>query len=114
MKNGPVRLAVARAARERLTLLAASFPHLRGEGGPDNSAAWESVLREEETMANTVQVAFRLDERLVARVDAYAVQLGHDQPGLTFTRADAVRLLLTRALDEASKNAPQRPSVPHG
>ncbi len=56
-------------------------------------------------MANTVQVAFRLDDRLEARLDTFASQLGREKQGITFTRADTVRLLLTRALEEPAKRA---------
>jgi metal-responsive CopG/Arc/MetJ family transcriptional regulator len=47
----------------------------------------------------TTQVAFRLPERLVARVDRHVKRLGKEQRGVTFTRTDAIRDLLTRALD---------------
>ncbi len=56
----------------------------------------------------TVQCAFRLPASLVERLDAYAETMGADQPGLTFTRADAVRTLLTRALDSVPRK-PRRP-----
>jgi hypothetical protein len=36
---------------------------------------------------------------LIGRVDAYAKRLEAEQRGITVTRADAVRALLTRALD---------------
>ncbi len=52
----------------------------------------------------TTQVAFRFSNRLLARVDRHAKRLGRQQPGITFTRADAVRDLLTRALDLVEKN----------
>jgi hypothetical protein len=43
--------------------------------------------------------AFRLPDDLMSRVDAYAKRLEAEQPGISVTRADAVRALLTRALD---------------
>ena len=46
-----------------------------------------------------VQLAFRLPGALVARVDAYAKRLNAATPGLDVTRTDAVRALLTQALD---------------
>lgn len=52
-------------------------------------------------MADTEQVAFRLPKKLVARLDEYAAQLANEQPGLTVTRTDVVRILLTRGLDAA-------------
>jgi hypothetical protein len=45
------------------------------------------------------QVAFRLSDRLLARIDRHAKRMGKEQRGVEFTRADAVRDLLTRALD---------------
>ncbi len=53
----------------------------------------------------TTQVAFRLSDRLLSRVDRHAKQLGKSHPGVKFTRADAVRDLLTRALDVVDKAA---------
>lgn len=44
------------------------------------------------------QVGFRFDEDLVRRIDAYAEQMAREMPGLKFTRADAVRVLLEKAL----------------
>ena len=49
----------------------------------------------------TIQVAFRLPEELLERIDAYADRLSKATPGLTITRADAARMLLTQALDAA-------------
>lgn len=48
----------------------------------------------------TLQVAFRLPEDLIARVDRHVLRMNGDNPGLKFSRADAVRSLLTRALDQ--------------
>jgi hypothetical protein len=42
--------------------------------------------------------AFRLDESLLKRLDRYAERLSKET-GLPATRADVVRLLLTRGLD---------------
>jgi antitoxin component of RelBE/YafQ-DinJ toxin-antitoxin module len=47
------------------------------------------------------QVGFRFDEDLVERIDAYAQKMAREMPGLTFTRADAVRVLLEKALADA-------------
>jgi len=46
----------------------------------------------------TTQVAFRFAKRLLVRVDRHAKLLGKQHPGVEFTRADAVRDLLMRAL----------------
>ena len=47
----------------------------------------------------TTQVAFRLADRLLTRIDRHMVRLTKEHAGIQFTRADAVRDLLTRALD---------------
>jgi hypothetical protein len=44
-------------------------------------------------------VPFRLPVALVKRLDRYAESVASENPGLRVTRADALRLLLTDALD---------------
>ncbi len=46
--------------------------------------------------------AFRLPQDLIARIDTYAARLRREAPWSNATRADAVRALLTLALDVAS------------
>jgi predicted DNA-binding protein len=48
----------------------------------------------------TKQTAFRLPVTLLERLDTYARDMETEHPGMSYTRADAVRVLLTRALDE--------------
>jgi Arc/MetJ-type ribon-helix-helix transcriptional regulator len=48
----------------------------------------------------TTQVAFRLPDSLIARLDRHVERMGKAHPGLDFSRADAVRSLRTRTLDE--------------
>ena len=47
------------------------------------------------------QVGFRFPESLIMRLDAYAKKMEGEMPGLRFTRADAVRVLLEKGLTEA-------------
>jgi metal-responsive CopG/Arc/MetJ family transcriptional regulator len=47
----------------------------------------------------TTQVAVRLPDRLLARVDRHAKRLAKQERGVQFTRTDAIRDLLTRALE---------------
>lgn len=56
----------------------------------------------------TKQVAFRLDEKLLKRVDDYARYLQRKSYwlGKKINRVDAVRVLLTWALDEAITKDP--------
>lgn len=48
----------------------------------------------------TIQLAFRLPESMVDRIDDHAKRLTVANPGLEFVRVDAVRSLLGRALDD--------------
>lgn len=45
-------------------------------------------------------VPFRIPDELVKRLDKHADRLRREQPGLRVTRADALRVLLTEALDQ--------------
>lgn len=56
----------------------------------------------------TVQVAFRLPESLVERLDTFVERQREALPGLNFTRADAARILLMRGLDAAEARPPAR------
>ena len=56
----------------------------------------------------TKQVAFRLPEILLERLDRHAERMSKDHPGLEFTRVDALRTLLTRALDEVEATDKRR------
>lgn len=47
------------------------------------------------------QLVVRLPRELVERLDAYAARMREELPGAKFKRAEAVRVLLTRALDDA-------------
>ena len=51
----------------------------------------------------TKPVAFRLDEKLLRRLDAYAKKMGSVTPGVEFSSVDAVRFLLTHALNDLEK-----------
>jgi hypothetical protein len=49
---------------------------------------------------NDSQLVVRLPGSLVGRVDQYAERMRQELPGVRFARAEAVRVLLTRALDQ--------------
>lgn len=53
----------------------------------------------------STQVAFRLADRLLLRIDRHAKRMSKDQRGVTYTRVDAVRDLLTRALKAVEHGA---------
>lgn len=92
------------ASMRRLDALAAEHPELTGPTGADNIAYWITTIETDEEnqvpKEETTQLAFRLSNRLIERLDRHATRMGKDQPGVTFNRADAVRALLTYALDE--------------
>ena len=46
------------------------------------------------------QLVVRLPGSLVGRVDDFAERMRNELPGVRFARAEAVRVLLTRALDQ--------------
>ena len=102
--EGPIDEVAAAAALRRLDATIAKYPELVGPTGPDNVNAWIETLKsiEETDMAKepTTQVAFRLPDSLIARLDRHVERMSQENPGLDFTRADAVRSLLTRALDQ--------------
>jgi hypothetical protein len=52
----------------------------------------------------TTQVAFRLADRLLERIDRHVQRMAKEHPGIEFTRVDAVRALLTKALDGEEAN----------
>jgi hypothetical protein len=101
----PVDEVAVAAALRRLDAIIAKHPELVGPTGPDNVSAWMETLKSiegETDMAKepTTQVAFRLPDSLIARLDRHVERMTKEHPGLDFTRADAVRSLLTRALDQ--------------
>ncbi len=95
-------------ARQRLDRIKNEHPELVG---PADAEQWTATLAEDEAMAETQQVAFRLPADLVKRLDRHAKRLEEAAPGMTFTRADVVRVLLTKGLDEAETKA-KRSSKP--
>ena len=56
----------------------------------------------------TTLVAFRFENELLKRIDAYVKQLEQETPGVKSTRAEAVRVLLLRALAEVEKARKQK------
>lgn len=115
--TGPVDELAVRAALRRLDELVVRHPELTGSRGEDNVAAWVATLDDNEKGQMTmtprstdegVQLAFRIPKTLIARIDRHAERLSKANPGLEFTRSDAVRTLLTRALDEVETSEKRR------
>lgn len=107
MKRWPVdEVAIARA-RRRLDSIIAENPEVASAEAAteDDVTDWIATLLQEEgteDMAKepTTQVAFRLPDSLIGRLDRHVERMNGANPGLEFTRTEAVRSLLTRALDE--------------
>lgn len=51
-------------------------------------------------MAKTKQMGLRLPEELIDRLDVYVDKLKENLPGIEFTRSDAIRTLLEKALQQ--------------
>ena len=102
----PPDLAAISAALKRLDDIARDHPELVSSAppSPEDIRGWEETLREMEEDMATKQVAFRFPVKLVERLDAFAEKLQRASPGLRVTRADAARLLLTRALEAANQD----------
>jgi hypothetical protein len=54
-------------------------------------------------LGNDSQLVVRLPAALVERVDQFAERMRAELPGTRFARAEAVRVLLTRALNQTAK-----------
>ncbi len=102
MSRKSVDLEKVKAARRTLKEIASQHPDLLGERSPENIEGWQSILTENE-MAKTTLVAFRLENELLKRIDAYAKRIESETPGIKLARADAVRALLLRALAQVEE-----------
>ena len=56
-------------------------------------------------MTKTVQVTFRIDDRLSKRVERFAASIRAEYPEVSVTQSDAIRGLLARALDAFEREA---------
>jgi hypothetical protein len=65
---------------------------------------------------DALQVGIRLPMDIVRRADAYAAALSAEHPGMTFTRTDAMRIILAKHLpplpDTEQRPAPEPASPP--
>lgn len=66
------------------------------------------MVRKKTGQTESEQVAFRFPRELIERIDRHVERMAGAFPGLEISRADAVRSLLTAALDSAE--AGERPS----
>jgi hypothetical protein len=67
-----------------------------------------SIRKQPPRPSNDSQLVVRLPGDLVSRVDQFAERMRAELPGTRFARAEAVRVLLTRALDQSVKKAGKR------
>jgi hypothetical protein len=56
--------------------------------------------------------AIRIPAPLLERIDAFARQLQSELPGSEVTRSEAIRILVTRALDSVNPPGPPMPTPP--
>lgn len=96
----PIDWAAVGRARRRLVEIKLKHPEVAGDA---NKHDWIEILDKDTAMAETQQTAFRLPVELLSRLDKHAKRLQVASPGMTITRADVVRMLLTQGLDEAEK-----------
>lgn len=109
----PVNEIAVAAASRRLDALVAEHPELVGPRGPHDVSDWIDVLKTDDKgrqMAKepTTQLAFRLPDNLIKRLDRHVARMTAANPGLEITRVAAVRSLLTSALDQAEAAAGKR------
>jgi hypothetical protein len=97
LNRKPIDLPRIRAALARLDALALEHPEAFGGR---TAQQWTTILEESEAMVDDSKVVgFRLPQVLLDRIDAFGAQFSAANAGLEISRSDAVRLLLTRALD---------------
>jgi anti-sigma factor RsiW len=114
-----IDLDAVRQARRNLAQIAAEHPELRG---PATVEGWVGTLKEieENEMAKTIQVGVRLPAELIAQIDKFAadetLKLAETLPGMELSRADAIRILTTAALQargyEVAKSAEKDSASP--
>ena len=93
-----INLAEVRAARARLEAILTEHPEVRERTAALFAA--DPTAEELETMAEeSKNTNIRLPLSLIERLDCYVEHRRNHEPGLTFTRADAVRSLVHQGLD---------------
>ncbi|MHB8419123.1 MAG: hypothetical protein ACYDCL_13685 [Myxococcales bacterium] len=122
-RKQPIHLEAVREAHRMLDAAAQSLDDLTPEMLARGHRKLDALAREhpevtaptahdrartEPMTTNEKQVSFRLPADLVERIDAHAERLTEQSPGMTFTRADVVRMLLTRGMAEAEAGGKQK------
>jgi hypothetical protein len=98
----------ARAARAlaNLDALEKSFPHLvdKTKSGPHNTKDWEHIMAREKIGP---AAPLRLTEEILERVETYAERMRKENPGVNYTRSDALRRLILVGLDVVEAEKPK-------
>ena len=103
--------AVARA-RRKIAEITRAQPEKAGTANVDD---WTEIMkRDGDLMAETQQTAFRLPTDLLRRLDNHVKRLQKATPGMNVTRADVVRIMLTKGLDDVEEKSPSRSSKSKG
>ncbi len=94
-----------RKARRELEAIAREHPELLAPPSEANRRGWETdlenIMARPAAFGDTQQVAFRLPVELIERLDQHVERMRRQAAGVNITRADAVRHLLSTALDQA-------------
>lgn len=107
-----VDLAGVRRGLDRLDQIAVDHPELVDPAvrGPSNVRAWEATIEGADVAdpkEPTKQTAFRLPVSLLDRIERYAAARTNAAEGFAeVTRADVVRVLVTRSLDVLETERP--------
>jgi hypothetical protein len=103
-----------RKAREALEAIAREHPELLAPPSEENRRGWETdlerIMGRPPAFGETTQVAFRLPVELIERLDQHVERMRRQAAGVNISRADAVRHLLSTALEQAevAEAAPKR------
>lgn len=100
-----VDLTAVAHAREALEAIARAHPDLTTEAAHARTARWLHSLEVAPMADDSVQLGVRIPRVLLAALDREVSRMNAAVPGVEFTRSDAVRAVLTRALT-TSKLAP--------
>ena len=75
----------------------------------DVASHWETMGDNDMANPKTTQIGVRLEDDLVARIDAYAARVAAELPGVRFGRSDAIRVLVTKGLAASDERRPKEP-----
>jgi hypothetical protein len=103
-----VNLTAVAHAREALEAIARAHPDLTTDAAHARTARWLHSLEAAPMTDDSVQLGVRIPRALLTALDREVSRMKAAVPGVEFTRSDAVRAVLTRALT-TPKPAPAPP-----